>query len=1165
MSRYLFNPMMPSTDFASRIARGGGGGGGGGGSDNPPMRVEVPSNDPADALKVANDLNDKYSNRSDVNYARGYNPNTGEVSVVNIGDQSEGGSDSPAPREKASPAPTPEPTPTPTPTPAPTPEPEPEQPAPEVPSSEKPGPVFTPQQPEDLPDALPTSAAEDQVVVDVQKPTYTPVDSVRSNITAPTDDLEATSTFSKPLASAGLSAVPDQVTVRPQYTGTTMRNLTTPSQGIQSVQQVVYKNRRGQTLNVTEMNGAPLTYVPPGYEPAARMNQMMEAERTLELPTQTVTQAPPAGTTEAAGSIAQGLLSSNILGFAEGGSVQDAQLDGMYRMATKFLGYTGPKTREALSAFRNSSPAVAAKMQRYAKGMAKGGMVRRGFAEGGVAQPLDPNAPDGSTGTDPTTNETMYRRNGQWLTQDQLNEQVALENYARDQEAIQFQDDLAAMQREAVTQTMQPRQATVQPMLADAADFIAPTAGQTAPVSPMAEAATVGSVELAQQQQATQAALMQPTTVAPQVQQVTGATQAAQGQVAPEAQVTAAQGAISPEALAEGQKYNQDYLSMVDAGTLPVTPDQIVQAQGQDEIAPAAKIAQSTGIDPAIAAQGVVSQNELPTPAQIAEADMAQAQAIVSGGQLSQDATAVAAKLRSFTVDAGTLAQAAQGNVNAQDTVQGQLASLMKQFDDGTPVWAAGAMRAANAAMAARGLGGSSMAGTAIVQAAMESALPIAAQDAQTFAAMNMSNLDRRQQVALANAAAQQGLALQNLNNEQQAALQNSANAFQLQVQDLSNMQQVVLANAQIKAALQGQNLSNQQQANLATAARYAEVANMNLNNKQQTALQNNMNTLQVELQNLTNKQQSYIANAQLEAALQSQQIDARQQSAIANAARFSDAANIQFSAEQQAQLHNSELMRTIGLAELNSAQAATLQNAAQLASMDMANLNNRQAAAVQNAQAFLQMDMTNLSNEQQTVMFKAQQNIQALFNDQAAENAAAQFNATSENQTTQFFATLAAQTSQFNAAQTNALEQFNVDSVNSLRQFNSEMQQQRDLFNAQNGLVVAQANAQWRQQIATTNNAAINESNRLFAQTMNEISANNMDRIWQRERDIMSFAVQTANSNADRATEILKQKMANEGALAVADAEKSSALAQAGGSLVSDIVGGMVGKVFGF
>ena len=95
--------------------------------------------------------------------------------------------------------------------------------------------------------------------------------------------------------------------------------------------------------------------------------------------------------------------------------------------------------------------------------------------------------------------------------------------------------------------------------------------------------------------------------------------------------------------------------------------------------------------------------------------------------------------------------------------------------------------------------------------------------------------------------------------------------------------------------------------------------------------------------------------------------------------------------------LANSQMMQTIGLAEMSSANTAALQNAAQLAGMDMANLDARQQAAVQNAQAFLGMDMANLTNRQQTNMFKAQAMQQAILSDQAVENAAAQFNATSE------------------------------------------------------------------------------------------------------------------------------------------------------------------------
>jgi hypothetical protein len=187
-----------------------------------------------------------------------------------------------------------------------------------------------------------------------------------------------------------------------------------------------------------------------------------------------------------------------------------------------------------------------------------------------------------------------------------------------------------------------------------------------------------------------------------------------------------------------------------------------------------------------------------------------------------------------------------------------------------------------------------------------------------------------------------------------------------------------------------------------------------------------------------------------------------------------------------------------------------------------MANLNNRQQAAVQNAQNFLAMDMSNLDRRQQTAMFRTQQNIQALFTDQAAENAALQFNAANENQTKQFFASLASQTSQFNAAQSNSINQFNVNSVNAVRQFNANLQQQRDTFNATNGLIVAQANAQWRQNIATINTAEQNQSNQDFAKTINALTSTNLDAIWQRERDLMQYNYQSVENSKDRAVNIL-------------------------------------------
>jgi len=600
---------------------------------------------------------------------------------------------------------------------------------------------------------------------------------------------------------------------------------------------------------------------------------------------------------------------------------------------------------------------------------------------------------------------------------------------------------------------------------------------------------------------------------------------AVKGEVSEDAKVKAVTGELSEDAKAKGVKFDQDKIDKVEAGTREVDDKELAVAAGQDEVAVKTQVAQADTPEKIKAAQAEVKANEIAKAAEIKESDMASATAIASGG-LSDDATAVAAKLAKFTVADETLAEFVKGSIEAEDTVQGQLAMLMKDFDDGTPVWAAGAMRAANAAMAARGLGSSSMAGAAIVQAAMESAIPIASQDAQTFANMNMTNVNNRQKVALTNAAAQQGVQISNFNAEQQTALQNSQNAFSLQSQDLSNVQAVLLANAQIKASLQGQNLSNRQQANLAEAARYAEVSNLNLNNRQQALLQDSANSVQVDLANLSARQQAYVANAQLEAALQGKKIDNRQQTAINNSARYAEANNLTFTAAQQAQIHNSKLMESIGLAELSSEQAAVLQNAASVATMDLANLNNLQQAAVQNAKAFLQMDLANLNNEQTTMIFKAQAIQQSLLQDVAQENAAKQFNASSQNQTDQFMADLKANIDKYNLGQSNDLKKYDAGSINATRQFNTTQNNSFKQFNTSNSLLVAQANAAWRQSMATTNNETANENARFVAKEKNLLTVAALDEIWQRKRDEIDYIFSAYESDQDRTMQIVLANM---------------------------------------
>ena len=141
--------------------------------------------------------------------------------------------------------------------------------------------------------------------------------------------------------------------------------------------------------------------------------------------------------------------------------------------------------------------------------------------------------------------------------------------------------------------------------------------------------------------------------------------------------------------------------------------------------------------------------------------------------------------------------------VEKQATVQGQLETLMTQFEGGqVPAWAAGAIRNAEQRLASRGMGASSMAGAAIVQAAMEAATPIAAADAQTYRSMQELNLNNRQQAEVLNAQMTMQLDLVNLNNEQQARVTNTSN----RVQSLFRDQAAVNASKQFNAANEQQN-----------------------------------------------------------------------------------------------------------------------------------------------------------------------------------------------------------------------------------------------------------------------------------------------------------------------------------------------------------------------
>jgi hypothetical protein len=117
-----------------------------------------------------------------------------------------------------------------------------------------------------------------------------------------------------------------------------------------------------------------------------------------------------------------------------------------------------------------------------------------------------------------------------------------------------------------------------------------------------------------------------------------------------------------------------------------------------------------------------------------------------------------------------------RATASEQATVAGQLATLTANFDaTNPPAWAAGALRGVQAMMQQRGIGASSMAGQAMVQAALESALPIANADAQTVRTFELQNLSNRQQRAMLAAQQRATFIGQEFDQDFQARVQNSA------------------------------------------------------------------------------------------------------------------------------------------------------------------------------------------------------------------------------------------------------------------------------------------------------------------------------------------------------------------------------------------------------
>lgn len=289
----------------------------------------------------------------------------------------------------------------------------------------------------------------------------------------------------------------------------------------------------------------------------------------------------------------------------------------------------------------------------------------------------------------------------------------------------------------------------------------------------------------------------------------------------------------------------------------------------------------------------------------------------VTTDELITGATATPEQLNQINI------QAATAEPTDLATTRGQLALLEKDFEGGKiPPYAAGPIRAANAQMLARGIGASSMAGQAILQAAMESSIQIAMADAKAFQGYEMQNLSNKQQAAVLNAQMRATILGQELTNKQQAAVMNASKFTEANNLNFTAEQTVALENSKLAQQMNLTNVSNKQAMAVQRAATVANMDMTNLNNRQQAEVQNAQAFLQMDMTNLNNKQQKEVLEFQ-----------ANNQRLFTQAA--SDNASRQFNATSENQVN--QFYETLGA-------TVAKQNADRKASQDQFNVDQYNA-----------------------------------------------------------------------------------------------------------------------------------------------------------------------------------------------------------------------------
>jgi len=419
----------------------------------------------------------------------------------------------------------------------------------------------------------------------------------------------------------------------------------------------------------------------------------------------------------------------------------------------------------------------------------------------------------------------------------------------------------------------------------------------------------------------------------------------------------------------------------VEAAQITEAPE-VEVAQGQIKEEALARAAGVDRVDPIEGAQveipegaltervvGTISQEAKSTAAQVAGTSLARVtrakKQLRNAGLSEEEITNLGTDPEDFEAKLLEFTEQQRGIIEGlpeEALVSNQLDSLLSGIEEGeVPTWARPAVASVERMLAQRGMSASTVGRDALLNAIIQSAVPLAQANAQAIqqsvgqqkaieAQSEIENAKFRQQTALTNAQNVFSLNMAQFNADQQTALSNSKFLQTIGLSEASMEQQATIQNTVLMS-----------QANLAEADFY-----------QKAQIQNAQAFLTMDMQNLSNQQQANFLRAQ-----QDQQRLLSNQSAT-NAARQFNAASENQTNQFMANLNNqintfnaqqSNAAQQFNIQQQNAAEARRVQNTVEINKANAAIVNqtrqfneqidfNREQFNVQNAQAIEQSNI---------------------------------------------------------------------------------------------------------------------------------------------------------------------------------------------------------------